>query len=130
MGNFRDLSGNNLAGVTVNQSRIDRVTTDATTNGRLIGAGPGTVEGYDFSNQAGTPRYIKLYDKATTPVVGTDIPVMTIGIPANQTVRHTLNDEVLSFRNGLGIGITTGLLDNDTGVTAVGDVLGNIMYDS
>lgn len=77
------------------------------------------VIGYNANAAA---RYLKLYNKAVAPVVG-DTPELTIGLPPgsfNLTIEHR-------FATGLGYRITTGALDNDTGVTGT-DISLNILY--
>lgn len=92
---------------------------------------PGQIYGWYVTNHAMAPRYIKLYNKATAPTVGSDTPVMTISIPAGTS---PITSEVADFTNGIafslgiGIGATTGKAHADTGAPAVGDVMVSVFY--
>lgn len=75
-------------------------------------------------------RYLKLYDKATAPT-SADTPIFTHMIPGNTNGAGT-NPSLPSFGvallNGLGIRITTGPTDGDTGTVAANDVVVDITY--
>lgn len=100
----------------------------ASTNATVIKATPGRVYGYSISNTNAAARYIKLYNKATTPTVGTDTPVRRICIPAGQTVHYHCPAGLDGFTAGIGIGTTTGALDSDTAALSLADCLINIDY--
>lgn len=75
-------------------------------------------------------RYLKLYNKATAPTVGTDIPIMTIPIPANTqgagvAIPFSMG---VNFSAGIGIAITSGAGDTDTGAVLANDVIVNLTY--
>lgn len=99
----------------------------ATTNATLVQAGATVLTDYYLVNTAASYRYVKLYDKATAPTVGTNTPVRTLGIPvasaANVTFVHPLQ-----FVLGLGFGITVNPADNDATAVAVNDVIVNLGY--
>ena len=48
----------------------------------LIATGKRVVYSLAVSNANAAVRYVKLYNKATAPVVGTDVPVATFALPA------------------------------------------------
>lgn len=100
----------------------------ATTNANVIKATPGRVYGYQISNTNAAARYIKLYNKATAPTVGTDTPVRRICVPAGQTVSYHCPAGLDGFTAGIGIGTTTGALDSDTAALGLADCLINIDY--
>lgn len=56
--------------------------TAASNNLAAIKATAGNLYEITVSNPTATPAYIKLYNKATAPVVASDVPVLTIAIPA------------------------------------------------
>ena len=76
------------------------------------------------TNTGSTPAYIKLYNKATLPVLATDIPEMIIVVPAAVSgvpgvYTLPIGFSGLRFTSGLGIAITGGASDTDiTAVTA------------
>lgn len=72
-------------------------------------------------------RYLKLYDLASSPTVGTDTPKVTLALPAQAVFNYDLDG--LWFPAGLGFGLVTGAADNDTTGVGSGDILGlNILY--
>src|SRR4030042_652964 len=79
-----------------------------------IKSSAGQVYGWYLYNNAVTTRYVKLYNKATAPTVGTDTPVMTIGIPPGSAANVEYNIGI-PFATGIGIGATTGVADNNPG---------------
>lgn len=95
-------------------------TSAKTTNGFLY-----AVNGY---NAAASIRYLKLYNKASAPTVGTDVPVLTFALPATAVFRYEIPNGFV-FTVGIGYGLTTGAADNDTGALTAADVLGlNVVY--
>jgi lysophospholipase L1-like esterase len=56
------------------------------TNATSVKASAGSVGLIVVSNINAAVRYLKMYNKASAPTVGTDTPVMTIAVPPNQTV--------------------------------------------
>jgi hypothetical protein len=84
----------------------------------LIATGKRVVYSLAVSNANAAVRYVKLYNKATAPVVGTDVPVAVFALPAVNGINMEFSAG-LAFPLGLGIGLTTGSADNNsTGVTA------------
>jgi hypothetical protein len=100
------------------------------TNGIVIKNTNGQVYGFALSNQASSVRYVKFYNKATAPTVGTDTPVMVIQLPGN-TNGSGSNLSIptgISFSLGIGIGITCGIANGDTTAPAFNDVAATIIY--
>lgn len=100
---------------------------DLSATGILIATGPKMLFGYYLSNKSSSPIHVKFYNKATAPEVGTDIPVLTLAIPAASAA----NQEFLGgipFALGLGIGCTTGPTDDAVGGTTANDLIANVMY--
>jgi hypothetical protein len=97
------------------------------TNSANIKGGAGQVYGVTITNTAAAVRFVKLYNKATAPTVGTDTPVITIAIPANGIVQWQTGVGI-AFATGIGIGMTTGVADADTGALTANDVICNLFY--
>lgn len=101
----------------------------ADTNATSALARPGylhTVTGY---NAAGAVRYIKFYDKASAPTVGTDTPVITLAIPASSVFNFNLDG--FAFSTGIAYGMVTGAADNSTAALTAADILGlNVTYSA
>ena len=98
----------------------------AGTNGKVIKASKGAWLGLICSNQTGAAKFVKLYDKATAPTVGTDIPKLTIGIPANWS--REIGVQPTAFQNGIAMAITGAAADNDATAVAAGDVAVDVFY--
>lgn len=104
-----------------------RVST-ANTNDTNIKASPGKVYSLIGLNKNASVRYLKVYDTAATPVVGTDVPVLVVPLPQNVTVVMPFGDIGLDFAAGIGIGLTTGITDADTGAVAADDIVVSLAY--
>jgi len=104
-----------------------RVAAAASTNSTNVKASAGRVVGYHFTNNTAAAKYIKLYNKASAPTVGTDTPVTTLILPASSQIFAQFVGG-LSFATGIGYGITGAVADNDTTAVAANDVHGFIAY--
>ena len=97
------------------------VSAAASTNATVVKASAGkvfTITGY---NAAAALRYIKLYNKATAPTVGTDTPVFTYVLKATDSFQFTIPGGY-QFASGIGFALTTGVADADTGALTAGDI--------
>jgi hypothetical protein len=97
---------------------INRIVSDASTNANLIRAGITRLFGGILTNNAITSLYVKYYNKATVPIVGTDVPVITLTVKTKETTTFDLGDDGIKFDKGLAIAITGAIPDTDT--TAIG----------
>lgn len=106
-------------------SRI--ISAAATTNATTAKASAGDVHMIHGFNAAVTARYLKLYDKASNPTVGTDTPVLTFTLPPLLMFQFSL--DAFYFSTGIAYALTTGVADADTGALTAADVTGlNISY--
>lgn len=99
----------------------------ATTNGALVITGTSGVSSLYATNTGATAAFVKLYNKATAPTVGTDVPEMIIPVPAAVSGVPGKAELTAGFINyrfalGLGIAITGGVADTDTTGVAAGQV--------
>lgn len=99
----------------------------ATTNGALILTGTSGLQALWATNIGATAAFVKLYNKATAPTVGTDVPEMIIPVPAAVSgvpgvVEVTPGFNGHRFALGLGIAITGAVADSDTTAVAAGQV--------
>jgi hypothetical protein len=92
----------------------------ATTNATLVKASPGAVHRIQGYNAKATAVFLKLYDKATAPTVGTDVPRKTLRLPPTAQFDFDVHD---SFALGIGYAITTAAADADTGALLAGDIV-------
>jgi hypothetical protein len=84
------------------------------TNQTGISAAPSILRSVVFTNLAATPRHLKLYDIATTPVAGVGTPVIVCSLAAAGTLAFPLPVEGFPFTNGIGF---TMVLGADNGST-------------
>lgn len=99
----------------------------ASTNGQLVLTGTSGLQALFASNTGAAAAYVKLYNKATAPTVGTDVPAMIItvpaavaGVPGEKEITPGFNG--YRFALGLGLAITGGAADSDTTAVAAGQV--------
>ena len=103
------------------------VNSAASTNGALILTGTSNVSSFYATNEGATAAYIKLYNKATAPTVGTDVPEMTIPVPAAVSgvpgvATIPIGFHGFRFALGLGIAITRNAVYTDTTAVGAGEV--------
>lgn len=94
----------------------------ATTNATVAKAGAGDLHMVSGYNAAAAVRYIKFYDKATAPTVGTDTPVLMYALAPSAA--FNLNADGFFFSTGISYALTTGAADADTGALTLADVVG------
>lgn len=103
----------------------------ASVNATVVSATPGQIYGLQVFNLNAAARYLKLYDKATTPAQ-TDTPVKRLLIPGGGTTVGAgfVYPAVygLEFLLGIGYRLTTGIADSDTGAVAASEILVNMDY--
>jgi hypothetical protein len=106
---------------------IYRLLSAATTNGNNIKASAGQIYGWYLYNTAASVKFVKLYNKASAPTVGTDTPVMTIPLPATSGA-NVFTDSGIAFGTGISVAITGAVGDADTTAVAANDVIVNFLY--
>jgi len=95
----------------------------ATTNATSVKASAGNVFKIIGNNTVASKRYLKLYNKASAPTVGTDTPVMTFVLAASAPFAIDLGASVGHyFSTGIAYAITGAAADNDTTAIASGDI--------
>lgn len=94
-------------------------------NATSVKGSAATVYGIVVGNTNSSPRYLKLYNKASAPTVGNDVPYMTV--PVHRTTRITLRQGI-AFGTGLALALTTGAADGDTGGVAAEEVTVSVLY--
>lgn len=104
-----------------------RRTSTADANVVLVKAGSGRIYGYVFANTSATTRYVKLFNKATAPILGTDPPVRIIMVPANGIAAYHIGPG-LPFSAGIGMAITADAADGSGASVSASDILVQIDY--
>lgn len=102
----------------------------ASTNGTSVKGSAGNVFRIRGYNASAGLKYLKLYNKASAPTVGTDVPVLTLALPATAVFDFDLGGaEGHYFSTGIAYAITGAAADNDTTALTAGDVTAlNITY--
>lgn len=103
------------------------VNSAASTNGALVLTGTSNLSSFYATNEGASTAYIKLYNKATAPTVGTDVPEMIFPVPAAASgVPGVANPNIgfhgFRFALGLGIAITRNAAHTDTTAVGAGEV--------
>lgn len=100
----------------------------ASVNATSVSAVQSTLYNIEGMNAAAAVRYLKLYNKATAPTVGTDTPVATFHLPASSVFKIPLPPGLI-FTLGIGYGFTVLIADADTTALTAADILAlNITY--
>lgn len=99
----------------------------ASENPAIILTGTSGLQAFYATNTGATVAFVKLYNKATTAPVSTDIPAMILPVPAAVAgvpgvCTLPIGFSGFRFLLGLGIRITGGAADNDTTAVAAGQV--------
>jgi len=93
---------------------VSSIVTAATTNATSVKATAGSLYEVTFSNVTATAAYVKFYNKASAPTVGTDIPVATFPVAANTTVTYEFGPIGKRFSTGIAVAVTGAAVATDT----------------
>lgn len=108
-------------------SRI--VSAAASNNATSAKASAGELHATTGYNAAAATRYLKFYNKASAPTVGTDTPVLTIALPPTAAFHLTYPNGGHYFSTGLAYALVTGSADSDNTAVTAADILGlNVVY--
>lgn len=99
------------------------LTTLATTNIVSAKTTAGTVYNINFTNTSASIVYLKLYNKASAPVLASDVPIVVISIAANSFYTAELGRAGLRFSAGIAYAITGAIGFTDTTAIAAGSLL-------
>lgn len=116
-----------LRGNATGAATIAKVLAAASTNATSVKATAGRIAGFWLSNTSAAFKYVKLFNKAAAPAVGTDVPVFTIPLPPNSCITGELPAGV-GFATGIAYAITGAAADLDATAVAANDVIGALFY--
>lgn len=122
-----DLLGGAIEGGGAGASTLYKLISGASTNATSVKASGGAIVDYFLSNQNASVRYVKLYDKASAPSVGSDTPKWTLAIPGESSA-NLAPGVSLPFELGIAFAITAGAADSDTTAVAANEVIVNLNY--
>ena len=92
----------------------------ASTNATSVKASAGNLFEITASNVTATATFVKLYNKASAPTVGTDVPVLTISVPANTTVAMQFGSQGKRFATGIALAVTAAAAATDAAAAVAG----------
>lgn len=92
----------------------------ATTNGASVKATAGNLFELSLFNVTAATVYLKLYNKASAPTVGTDVPIMTIPVAAGALWSAEFGRIGKRFSTGIALAITGAAAATDTTAVAAG----------
>lgn len=85
----------------------------------------GMVYGYTVINTVATIRFLQLYSKSTSPIVGTDNPVFTVPIRGSDTSSQDFMTGI-AFSDGISWAVTTDF--SGTVAANPGDIVGTAVF--
>lgn len=115
-------AGSNSGGLAVSKVR-----SAASLNLTSVKGSSARLYGWRLFNASASPRYLKFYNKASAPVVATDVPAFTIVLAPGQVADFDTTQGV-SFGTGLAYAITGGLADTDATNVVADDIVGALLY--
>ena len=92
---------------------------------------PCTLKGFIANNKNAATLYVKFYNKATSGTVGTDTPLLTIGVGPTVVCgaeRFEFEDGI-AFSAGLSLAATTAAAVADTGAPGANDCNVTLFYE-
>lgn len=110
---------------------VSRTISAASTNATSVKASSGQIYTITAHNTNAAVRYLKLYNKASSPTVGTDTPVITLPIPGNTAGAGfilPIGEMGVAFSTGIAMALTTGVADSDNTGVAANEIVINLFY--
>ncbi|MBI2718149.1 MAG: hypothetical protein HYX36_05220 [Rhizobiales bacterium] len=105
-----------------------RVMSAASTNATSVKASAGRLYEIHLCNTSAALKFVKFYNKASAPTVGTDTPVATYPLAANGGRLDIVSINGISFATGIAYAITGAVADTDTTAVAANDIVGELLY--
>lgn len=106
---------------------LSHVVAAASTNATSLKASAGQVYDVCVNSNASYPVYFKLYNKASSPTVGTDVPVRIVqaqaGVPS-----CIKTEEGYAFATGIAWSLSKGITDADATAVLISDATVEISY--
>jgi hypothetical protein len=106
---------------------MSHVIAAASTNATSLKASAGQLYGASIYNNATYPVYLKFYNKASAPTVGTDTIVYEVAVQAG-TEREVHTEEGLAFGTGIAWALTKGITDADATAVLISDAGIDLLY--
>ena len=100
----------------------------ATTNATSVKASAGTVFQIAVSNVGAAAAFVKLFNLATAPTVGTSVPVLTVPVGASGVVSIPFGELGMRFGTGIALSVTNLVADSDATAVAAAQVKVMVSY--
>lgn len=97
------------------------INSSASTNATVVKSSAGNLYSISAMNTSASAKFVRIYNKTTTPTVGTDVPIIVVAIPATSSKEITYTPG-LRISSGIGVAITGGAAATDNTAVAAGDV--------
>lgn len=105
-----------------------KLITAASTNATSIWANPALFMGGYVCNIATYAVFLKIYNLAVAPTVGTSVPTITIGVAAGQATPIYVPKYGIALSTGFAIAVTKFLQDSDNTDVVANDLTLNLWY--
>lgn len=105
-----------------------KVLAAASTNATSVKASAAALYGWHLVNNATTTRYVRIFNLAVAPTMGTSSPVFVLPLPPSGGAVLTPGLLSLPLATGFSYAITAAAADLDTTVCAANDVVGTFFY--
>lgn len=106
--------------------------TAASNNATSVKTTPGQLGGINFSNTNAATRYVKFYDKASTPSPATDAVKWPVTVPGGSLSAPSVvlwnNAEGIAFSTGIAYAVVANMSDTDNTSVTAGDMSVDILY--
>lgn len=110
-----------VASTTSSGTSLFTVNSAATTNGAAIKTSAGNLYGISAMNASASTKFVRFFNKASAPTVGTDVPIMVVAVPATSS-KEIEYVPAVRFSTGIAVAITGGAAATDATAVAAGDV--------
>jgi hypothetical protein len=100
----------------------------ASTNATFVKASAGLLYMLAATNNGASVAFLKLYNKASAPTVGTDTPVMTFLLPAGGGITVPIPVQGITFSTGIAYALTGLATTADTTAVALSQIQLNGAY--
>ena len=106
---------------------MSHLVTAASTNATSLKASAGQLYGASVYNNALYPVYLKFYNKASAPTVGTDTVVYVVAAQAG-TEREVHSEEGMAFSTGIAYSVIKDITDAGSTAVAASDATVDLLY--
>lgn len=106
---------------------VTKINSAASTNGAAVKGSAARLYGYQLANMTASWKFLRLYNQAAAPTVGTTVPFMVVPLPPNSAIDLNMTIPI-TFSAGLGMAITGAAADLDATAIGAGEVIGSLLW--